>query len=105
MISARGPDSSSADEPGIDVKAPASRRSPDSQTAPPVSASLGGGEQPRYRSPRRPAKTAPVARSERRGRSGSHSAVHNGPFTMDVVFELNNHELLITDYGLDKIAD
>jgi hypothetical protein len=43
--------------------------------------------------------------SERRGRSGSHSAVHYGPFTVDVVFELNNHELLITDYALDKIAD
>src|SRR6267378_1747353 len=36
MISARGPDSTSADELGIDVRAPAaSRRSPDSQTAPP----------------------------------------------------------------------
>jgi hypothetical protein len=43
--------------------------------------------------------------SERRGRSGSYSAVHNGPFTIDVVFELNNHELLITDYAFDKIAD
>jgi hypothetical protein len=43
--------------------------------------------------------------SERRGRSGSYSAVHNGPFTIDVVFELNNHELLISDYAFDKIAD
>ena len=39
------------------------------------------------------------------GRSGSYSAVHNGPLTMDVVFELGNHELLITDYAFDKIAD
>jgi len=36
---------------------------------------------------------------------GSYSAVHNGPLTMDVVFELGNHELLITDYAFDKIAD
>jgi hypothetical protein len=43
--------------------------------------------------------------SERRGRSGFYSAVHNGPLTMDVVFELGNHELLITDYAFDKIAD
>ena len=43
--------------------------------------------------------------SERCGRSGSYSAVHNGPLTIDVVFELNNHELLITDYAFDKIAD
>jgi hypothetical protein len=43
--------------------------------------------------------------SQRRGRSGSYSAVHNGPFTVDVLLELNNDELLITDYGLDKIAD
>ena len=43
--------------------------------------------------------------SERCDRSGSYSAVHNGPLTMDVVFELNNHELLITDYAFDKIAD
>ena len=43
--------------------------------------------------------------SERCGRSGSYSAVHNGPFTVDVAFELNNHELLITDDAFDKIAD
>ena len=43
--------------------------------------------------------------SERRGRSGSYSAVHNGPFTVDVAFELNNHELLIIDDAFDKIAD
>ena len=43
--------------------------------------------------------------SERRGRTGSYSAVHNGPLAMDVVFELGNHELLITDYAFDKIAD
>jgi hypothetical protein len=43
--------------------------------------------------------------SGRRGRSGSCSAVHNGPFTVDVAFELNNHELLITDDAFDKIAD
>jgi hypothetical protein len=43
--------------------------------------------------------------SERCSRSGSYSAVYNRPFTVDVVFELNNHELLITDYALDKIAD
>jgi hypothetical protein len=43
--------------------------------------------------------------SERRGRSGSYSAVHNGPFTIDVVFDLNSHEFLITDYAFDKIAD
>jgi hypothetical protein len=61
------------------------------------------------RSSRRPAQTVPAAlggnASERRGRSGSYSAVHNGPFTIDVVFELNNHELLISDYAFDKIAD
>jgi hypothetical protein len=43
--------------------------------------------------------------SDRCGRSRSYSAVHNGPSTIDVVFELNNHELLITDDALDKIAD
>ena len=43
--------------------------------------------------------------SERCGRSGSYSAVHNGPFTVDVALELNNRELLITDYAFDKIAD
>jgi hypothetical protein len=43
--------------------------------------------------------------SERCGRSGSCSAVHNGAFTVDVAFELNNHELLITDDAFDKIAD
>ena len=43
--------------------------------------------------------------SERCGRTGSYSAVHNGPLAMDVVFELGNHELLITDYALDEIAD
>jgi hypothetical protein len=36
---------------------------------------------------------------------GSYSAVHNGPFTADVVFELINQELLITDCAFDKIAD
>ena len=35
----------------------------------------------------------------------SYSAVHNGRFTVDVAFELNNHELLITDDAFDKIAD
>ena len=43
--------------------------------------------------------------SERCGRSGSYSAVRNGPLTLDVVFELGNRELLITDYAFDKIAD
>src|SRR6267154_1365261 len=43
--------------------------------------------------------------SERCGRSGSYSAVRNGPFTVDVALELNNHELLITDDAFDKIAD
>ena len=43
--------------------------------------------------------------AERCSRSGSCSAVHNGPFTVDVAFELNNHELLITDYAFDEIAD
>ena len=43
--------------------------------------------------------------SKRCGRSGSYSAVHNGPFTVDVAFELNNHELLVTDDAFDKIAD
>jgi hypothetical protein len=38
-------------------------------------------------------------------RSRSYSAVCNGPFTMDVLLELNNDELLITDYALDEIAD
>jgi 6-phosphofructokinase len=38
-------------------------------------------------------------------RSRSHSAIHNGPFTLDVLLELNNDELLITDYAFDKIAD
>jgi hypothetical protein len=33
------------------------------------------------------------------------SAVRNGPFTVDVLLELNNDELLITDYALDEIAD
>jgi hypothetical protein len=28
--------------------------------------------------------------SERFGRSASHSAVHNSPFTMDVLLKLNN---------------
>jgi len=40
-----------------------------------------------------------------RRRSGSHSAVHNGPFTMDVLLKLNNDELLITNYAFDEIAD
>jgi len=43
--------------------------------------------------------------SERCCRSGSYSAVHNGAFTVDVLLELNNNELLITDYTLDEIAD
>ena len=38
-------------------------------------------------------------------RSQSYSAVRNGPFTVDVLLELNNDELLITDYALDEIAD
>ena len=43
--------------------------------------------------------------SERCGRSGTYSAVHNGPSTVNVLFELNNRELLITDDAFDKIAD
>jgi hypothetical protein len=43
--------------------------------------------------------------SERCGRSGTYSTVHNGPFTVNVLFKLNNRELLITDYAFDKIAD
>jgi hypothetical protein len=43
--------------------------------------------------------------SKRCGRSGSYSAVHNGPLTVNVLFELNNRELLITDDAFDKIAD
>jgi hypothetical protein len=35
----------------------------------------------------------------------SFSTVHDGPFTVDVLLELNNDELLITDYALDEIAD
>jgi hypothetical protein len=48
MISARGPDSASADELGIDVRAPllrVARQTP--RPLHPVSASFGGGEQPR----------------------------------------------------------
>src|SRR5229473_3851481 len=48
MISSRGPDSASADEPGIDVRAPllrVARQTP--RPLHPVSASFGGGEQPR----------------------------------------------------------
>src|SRR5258708_8660817 len=48
MISARGPDSASADEPGIDVRTPllrVARQTP--RPLHPVSASFGGGEQPR----------------------------------------------------------
>jgi hypothetical protein len=33
------------------------------------------------------------------------STIHDGPLTVDVPFELNNDELLITDYALDEIAD
>jgi len=44
MISAQGPDSESADEPGIDVRAPLLRVA--RQTPRPL-ASFGGGEQPR----------------------------------------------------------
>jgi hypothetical protein len=47
MISARGPDSASADELGIDVRAPlprVARQTP--RPLHPVSASFGGGEQP-----------------------------------------------------------
>jgi len=50
MISARGPDSVSADEPGIDVRAPlfrVARQTP--RPLHPVSACFGGGEQPRCR--------------------------------------------------------
>jgi hypothetical protein len=32
-------------------------------------------------------------------------SVRKGLLTMDVVFELINHELLITDYAFDKIPD
>ena len=39
------------------------------------------------------------------GRSRSYSAVHNGQSTINVMFELNNHELLITNYAFNKIAD
>jgi len=50
MISARGPDSESADEPGIDVGAPLLRVARQTPPAvPPVSARFGGGEQPRDR--------------------------------------------------------
>jgi hypothetical protein len=35
----------------------------------------------------------------------SYSAVHDGPSTVDVLLELNNDELLITDDALDEIAD
>src|SRR3979409_2292428 len=50
MISARGPDSASADEPGIDVRAPLLRVArPTPRPLHPVSASFGGGEQPRCR--------------------------------------------------------
>ena len=48
MISARGPDSASADEPGIDVRAlllRVARQTP--RPLHPVSASFGGGEHPR----------------------------------------------------------
>src|ERR1700686_4295015 len=48
MISAQGPDPASADEPGIDVRAPllrVARQTP--RPLHPVSASFGGGEQPR----------------------------------------------------------
>src|SRR5258708_38383655 len=48
MISARGPDSASADEPGIDVRAHllrGARQSP--RPLHPVSASFGGGAHPR----------------------------------------------------------
>jgi hypothetical protein len=72
----------------------------------------GFGSARLIRSPRRPAQTAPGGAvifggnaSEPCGRSGPHSAVHNGAFTVDEVFELNNHELLIIDYAFDKIAD
>jgi hypothetical protein len=43
--------------------------------------------------------------SERCGRSGSYSTVRNCPLTLDVAFQLSNHEFLITDYAFDKIAD
>jgi hypothetical protein len=43
--------------------------------------------------------------SERCGGSGTYSAVHNGPATVNVLFELNNRELLITDDAFNKIAD
>ena len=32
-------------------------------------------------------------------------SVHKGLLTMDVVFELINHEFLITNYAFDKIPD
>ncbi len=38
-------------------------------------------------------------------RSRSHSAVDDGPRTVDVLLQLNNGELLITDDALDEIAD
>jgi len=48
MISARGPDSASADEVGVDVRAPPLRVARQIHSPlHPVSASFGGGEQPR----------------------------------------------------------
>src|SRR5258708_30409002 len=47
MISARGPDSASADEFGIDVRAPLLRVARQTPRPLHVSASFGGGEQPR----------------------------------------------------------
>ena len=38
-------------------------------------------------------------------RSRLCSALYNGPLTVDVLLELNNDKLLITDYALDEIAD
>jgi hypothetical protein len=115
MISARGPDSASAEEPGIDVRVSGRPCFASLARLPDPSTRVG---QPRRRRATALSFTSSASAngtggaamfggnaSERRGRSGSYSAAHNGPFTVDVVFELNNHELLITDYALDKIAD
>ena len=44
-------------------------------------------------------------RTDRRLFGMSNSTVYNGLLTVDVVFELINHELLITDDAFDKITD
>ena len=44
-------------------------------------------------------------RTDSRPFGRSYSTVCNRLLTVDVVFELINRELLITDYAFDKIAD